>query len=173
MSRPCSMRSDALHVLIVVILMFPAPEYPIARTLWVDGTPFLSSMSLILALVSRPLGLSLAVIGGLTRMMRHFGSAVGSACVFGAGLSCFLQLWGGACLGVTGFAAIAAHDDWFDPFIGVAVVDGSWFSVGCGCVKLVACSVVFVLGCVLEGIRPKLSSSSLMRLVRYALVSAR
>src|SRR5260370_12478795 len=88
MSFPCGMRSDALHVCVVVILILPAPEYPTAMTWKNCSTPFLSSISLIFFLTSIPLALR---IGGWSWMIRHWGSAVGSwriarVCV---GLGCF------------------------------------------------------------------------------------
>ena len=142
------MRSDTLQVSVIVILMFLAPEYLIALILWVCGAPFLSSMSLMLDLDSRPLGLSSGAIGGLTHMIKHLGSAVGSGCVpwFGGLVGC-LGLWACVALLVRGLAAIDAHDDWLVPFIGV--VGSQLFTGG-----------------------PVFDSSSLILLVRYALVLA-
>ena len=135
------MRSDTLQVSVIVILMFLAPEYLIALILWVCGAPFLSSMSLMLDLDSRPLGLSSGAIGGLTDMIKHLGSAVGSGFVpwFGGLVGC-LGLWACVALLVRGLATI----------IGVVVVVGSWLFTG----------------------GPVFNSSSLILLVRYALVSA-
>src|SRR5260221_9099071 len=90
------MRSDALLVCVVVILILPAPKYPTAMTWKNCSTPFLSSISLIFFLTSIPLALSSARIGGWTWMIRHWGSAVGSWGIaqVGVGLGCFrLLVW--------------------------------------------------------------------------------
>src|SRR5258708_13538505 len=75
-SSPNAMRSAALHVCVVEILMLLATEYPMAMTQKYWGVCFWSSMSLIWFLASIPLGLSMARIGGLTCIIRHRRSAV-------------------------------------------------------------------------------------------------
>src|SRR5258708_1354270 len=79
MLHPYSIRSEALHECIDVTLMLPAPEYPMPITLKNCGTPFLSSMLLILVLTSIPFSFSSLVMGGFTQMMRHLRSAMGSS----------------------------------------------------------------------------------------------
>src|SRR5258705_11810144 len=106
MSFLCCIRSDTLLVCIVVILIFPAPEYPTAMTWKNCSSPFLSSISLIFFLTSIPLALR---IGGWSWMIRHWGSAVGSWGIaqVGVGLGCFrLLVW----LGLGGDAVTWAHD---------------------------------------------------------------
>ncbi|SRR5258708_3831681 len=95
-SSPKTMRSDALHVWVVVILTFLAIKYPTAITQKYCGICFLSSRLLILFLTSMLLGLSAAGMGGLTWMIRHCGSAVFS-CWLGCGA---LQV---GCVGWVGF----------------------------------------------------------------------
>src|ERR1700677_4037687 len=124
------MSSVALHDSVVVILMLPAPEYPIALTLRVCGAPFLSSRLLILSLASKPLGLSLFGIGGLILMIRHLGSVAGEGVV----------PWWGACKGfafcvgegllVACLAAMEAHVELLMPCKGMASVAGSRPVVG-------------------------------------------
>src|SRR6266436_2682281 len=121
MSFLCCIRSDALLVCIVMILIFPTPEYLTAMTWKNCGMPFLSSISLIFFLVLILFGLSSARIRGWTWIMRHRGSAVGSWGV----------MW--VCVGFNGFgkvvwvdfagaAATAAHDSRELVAIGVACV---------------------------------------------------
>src|SRR5258708_8021017 len=126
MLHPYSIRSEALHECIDVILMLPVPEYPMPIALKNCGTPFLSSMLLILVLTSIPFSFSSLVMGGFTQMMRHLGSAMGSS-----GVPVFMGVWVGlafidvGCFGLAGLAATAAHI-FVDSFIGVALLLWSW-----------------------------------------------
>src|SRR5258708_7752872 len=152
-SSPNAMRSAALHVCVVKILMLPATEYPMAMTQKYWGVCFWSSMSLIWFLASILLGLSMAGIGGLTCIIRHCGSAVFSG-FFICGvldvvcLGCARDLW-------WALAATWAQDVWVG--IGAVFFSGS-----------VLC------GCIVSGVMSMFSrSNSMTLLVRYALVSAR
>ena len=60
-----TMRSNAFHKWVEVTLMLPTLEYPITMTLMSGGTPFLSSMLLILVLEAILSSLSVADKGGV------------------------------------------------------------------------------------------------------------